>query len=170
MRRIGRLKVLGRVAIAFYCVGISTTSFAGSATALYNDQVIEIERTLADPNDLWVTPKDLTRVNGFVLKPEGACRDEICIRVLQDRDSDLLVTRRGERWFNVTELARKLRQAYAFDHESSTWSFGQVPAIRTAFLQSAKAPDFELKDRKGKTIRLADFRGKKVLIVTWSSW
>ena len=32
------------------------------------------------------------------------------------------------------------------------------------------APDFELKDRDGNVVRLSDFRGKKVLLVTWASW
>ena len=45
---------------------------AQSVTVLYDDRVIEVERTLADPNDLWVVPDDLPRVNGFELKTEGA--------------------------------------------------------------------------------------------------
>ncbi len=31
------------------------------------------------------------------------------------------------------------------------------------------APDFALEDREGNVVRLSDFRGKKVLIVTWAS-
>jgi hypothetical protein len=54
---------------------------AEPVTVLYDDQVIEVERTLADPNDLWVVPSDLPRVNGFELKPEGACLDELCVPV-----------------------------------------------------------------------------------------
>jgi peroxiredoxin len=34
----------------------------------------------------------------------------------------------------------------------------------------AMAPDIELTDRKGEVVRLADLKGKKALIVTWSSW
>ena len=30
---------------------------AEPVTVLYDDQVIEVERTLADPNDLWVSPR-----------------------------------------------------------------------------------------------------------------
>ena len=41
---------------------------------------------------------------------------------------------------------------------------------RTEFLRSAMAPDFELPNREGELVRLSDFRGKKVLIVTWASW
>ena len=83
---------------------------SGRVTVLFNDRTVELEQRLADPNDLWVTPSDLTRINNFVLKPEGACLDDLCIPVLQDEDSALLVTRQSRKWFNVSELARVLRQ------------------------------------------------------------
>jgi hypothetical protein len=143
---------------------------AEPVTVLYDDRVVEIERTLADPNDLWVVPEDLPRVDDFELKPEGACLDELCVPVLQDRDSEMFVTRAGQSWFNVTELARKLEQAYVADHDHRVWSFGEIPVTRTRFLRSAMAPDFALPNREGDVVRLTDFRGKKVLIVTWASW
>jgi hypothetical protein len=144
---------------------------AGSrATILFQDRIVEVDRTLADPNDLWIVPQDLPRINDFVLKPEGACLEELCIPVRQDRDSEMFVTRAGQGWFNLTELARKLQQAFAVDREHAVWSFGNIPVTRNAFLQSAMAPDFALPDREGKLVRLSDFRGKKVLVVTWASW
>ena len=142
---------------------------AEPVTVLYDDQVIEVDQTLADPNDLWVIPADLPRVNGFELKPEGACLDELCVPVLQDRDSEMFVTRAGQPWFNVTALARALDQAYVADHDHQVWSFGEIPVTRTSFLRSAMAPDFELPNREGELVRLSDFRGKKVLIITWAS-
>jgi hypothetical protein len=140
------------------------------ATILYQDRVVQVARTLDDPNDLWVVPADLPRINDFVLKPEGACLDELCIPVRQDRDTEMYVTRAGEGWFNVTELARRLQQAYVADREHAVWSFGSIPVTRNAFLQSALAPDFALPDRQGRVVRLSDFRGKKVLVITWASW
>ena len=140
------------------------------ATVLYQERNVEIASTLDDPNDLWVVPDDLTRINDFVLKPEGACLAELCVPVRQDRDSELYVRRAGQGWFNVTELARRLQQSFAVDHEHAVWSFGNIPVTRNAFLQSAKAPDFALPDREGKLVRLSDFRGKKVLVITWASW
>ncbi len=82
----------------------------------------------------------------------------------------MFVTRRGQPWFNVTELARKLEQAYVVDHDHHVWSFGEVPVTRTSFLNAAIAPDFALPNRAGDLVRLSDFRGKKVFIVTWASW
>lgn len=145
-------------------------AIAEPVTVLFDDRVTEVERTLPDADDLWVMPVDLPRVNGFELKPEGACLDELCVPVRQDRDSELFVTRGGQGWFNVTGLARRLEQAYAVDHDHRVWSLGQIPVTRTRFLNAAVAPDFELPNRDGELVRLSDFRGKKVLVVTWASW
>lgn len=139
-------------------------------TVLYDDRVIAVDQTLAAPNDLWVVPEDLPRVNGFELKPQGACLEEFCVPVLQDRDSEMFVTRSGQGWFNVTELARKLDQPYVVDHDHRVWSFGEVPIAQASFVRMAMAPDFELPNREGDLVRLSDFRGKKVLIITWASW
>jgi hypothetical protein len=177
----GRLTVVAGLAVMLAAASCARTEQppresapgdqAGRATTvLYQDRVVEIARTLADPNDLWVAPDDLPRVNDFVLKPEGACLAELCIPVRQDRDSELFVTRAGQGWFNVSELARRLQQAFVVDHEHAVWSFGNIPVTRNTFLQSAMAPDFALPDRDGKLVRLSDFRGKKVLLITWASW
>ena len=143
---------------------------AEPVTVLYDDQVITVAETLADPNDLWVLPEDLPRINGFELKPEGACFGALCVPVLQDRDSELFVTRSGQGWFNVSELARKLEQAFVFDADHHVWSFGQIPLTRREFLRLGMAPDFELPNRDGEMVRLSDFRGKKLLLMTWASW
>lgn len=168
MRRGGHL--------VFVCWASATLALAPAVTSaqpvtvLFGDRTVEIHRTLADPNDLWVVPADLPRVNGFELKPEGACLDELCVPVLQDRDSAMFVTRSDLAWFNVAELARTLEQSFVADHDHRVWSFGEIPVTRTRFLRSAMAPDFALPNREGELVRLSDFRGKKVLIVTWASW
>ena len=160
------VRVLAALALAL----TPTAVLAQSATVLYDDRVIEIDRTLADPNDLWVVPEDLPRANGFELKPDGACLDELCVPVKQDRDSDLFVNRDGRAWLCVTELARRLGQSAVSDAEHRVWSLGEVPSVVKSTLESAIAPDFELLDRQGNPVRLSQFRGKKVLIVTWAAW
>jgi len=133
-------------------------------------EVIKLEKNLPDVDDLWVTAEDFTRINGFILKPQGACYEEICIPLRQETDSDLFVKRDGESWFNATAFASKIEQAHVVDQDAEVWSFGMVPTSRKAFLDSAIAPDFSLADRNGDLVKLSDFRGKKVLIITWASW
>lgn len=141
-----------------------------AAIALFEERVTPIAERLPDPTDLWVRPAALTAINGFELKPEGACLDDLCVPVDQTRDSALFLRRRGEPWISVTGLADRLSQAWVADYEQGVWSFGPIPATRSTFLEAAVAPDFALPDRSGELVRLSDFRGKKVLLLTWASW
>ena len=43
-------------------------------------------------------------------------------------------------------------------------------AIATCDGKNRKAPDFTLKDMHGKDVRLADYKGKVVLINFWATW
>lgn len=137
------------------------------ATVLYLDRTVEIETTLADPTDLWIPASELPRVNDFVLKPEGACLDDLCIPVAGDA---LVVEREGERWFSLTGFAEKIGQSVVADGERSVWSFGTIPAVHAPFRERGVAPDFVLENRAGEEVRLSDFRGHKVLLLTWASW
>lgn len=141
-----------------------------TATVLYQDRVVAVMNTLADPTDLWVAASELTRINGFELKEEGACLDDICVPIKQSEDSAVYVTRQGQGWLNVTELAGRLKQAYAVDHDAAVWSFGEIPATRNQFVRQHMAPDFELLDKDGKPVRLSQFKDMKVLLITWASW
>ncbi len=162
-------------AMAIAGVGAAIVSSAAGLlpadTILKNGAVITVEHPLLERGELWVTAKDLERINGLALKPPGVlCVGDVCINLSQKGDNALLRKRDGQDWVNVTGLAQKIRQPFAADPETKTWSFGPIPETRTPFLKSAVAPNFELPDRKGKIIRLSDYRGKKVLLVTWASW
>ncbi len=45
-----------------------------------------------------------------------------------------------------------------------------VRSDQSQTLSSLYAPDFTLPDINGKQHSLSDFRGKKILLVTWASW
>jgi hypothetical protein len=133
---------------------------APSATVLYEDRTAALDRIRPDARDLWVRAADLPRINQFTLKPQGACRADMCIPVPKGLKS-------GE-WFNLTGFAQRLRQTYV--QEAGVWSFGEIPSVRGDYYQSRIAPEFAVPDRKGKLVHLSDFRGKKVLVITWASW
>ncbi len=162
---------LGLAALVLITSSVSAeTSSMASTTVLYLDRVVEVERTLADPSDLWVSPDDLTRINDFVLKPEGACLDDLCVPVNQEASSDIVVQRDNETWFSVTAFAKLMQQEYVVDHATKTWSFASIPVTRSSFLQQAKAPNFTLPDRQGNMVSLDQFLGRKVMILSWASW
>jgi len=45
-----------------------------------------------------------------------------------------------------------------------------IAASVTSALAQRNAPQFDLKDVKGRTVRLSDYRGKVVLINFWATW
>ncbi len=138
---------------------------AGSTTVLYQNNRITLTQT-GDGDDLLIEPQDLVRINGFELKPEGACFKDMCIPL----NDDLLVQQGDKQWFNLTAFADLLQQPYVADTQARVWSFAEIPAKRQSMMVDGMAPDFEVTDRQGNVIRMADLKGKKALIVTWSSW
>lgn len=141
---------------------VTSAAPAPSATVLYGDRATPLDKIQPDPKgDLWVRKSDLPKINDFEVKPQGACRADLCIPIPKD-------LHRGE-WFNLTGFARKTGETVIRD-ESAVYSFGEIPILRGAFYNSRIAPDFAVPDRKGRVVHLNDFRGKKVLVVTWASW
>jgi hypothetical protein len=137
-----------------------------AATVLYDDRVVALDRVGPDPTRaggaLWIRKRDLERINGFVLKPQGACRADLCIPILK-------TMARGE-FFNLTAFAKKAGQPVVAEPEARVWSFGEMQALGGGLASSRIAPDFEVPDRLGRPVHLAGFRGKKALVVTWASW
>jgi hypothetical protein len=137
----------------------------GSATVLYQGRTIILSE-IASGDGLLINPDDLPRVNGFELKPQGACYAELCVPM----NDDLLVEEDGRQWFNLEAFADLLGQPYVADKDGKVWSFAEMPTKSQSTLVDGMAPDFEVTDRAGKVIRMTDLKGKKALIVTWSSW
>ncbi len=131
---------------------------------------IELHDAIVEGRTLWVDPADLPSINGFELKPEGACRAEICVPV-RDGKPGSLVRHEGDRLlFSPTLLADVLGQSYVVDEESGVWSFGPPSGEQMGGLMTIEAPDFSLPNREGEMVSLSDLRGKKVLLLTWASW
>jgi hypothetical protein len=154
----------------------SLASSTAHPTVIFDGKPTELSTVMAPApstpasNDLWITLDDLTRATGFVLKPQGVCRKELCFPLPKNRKSEFLVTQRKIEWFNLSAFARMLHQPIAYDAALATWYFGTRPEVQSNYLQSLEAPNFTLPDMEGHPHSLADFRGKKVLIITWASW
>ena len=164
MKRRRFLQTLGAAALVPRELGTQPSPSAG-ATLLYDDRAVSLDRVQTDsanPAKLWVRASDLPRINEFELKPQGACRADVCIPVPKTMIS-------GE-YFDFSAFAKLAGQAEVADTASRVWSYGEMPVLRGAFLESRSAPDFSVPDRQGGPVKLSDFRGKKVLVVTWASW
>ncbi len=139
-------------------------------TVLSRGVATPIPQVITTDNDLWLKLPDLTASTGWELKPEGVCRDEVCIPISADESEKLLLENAGERWFNITKFARDLGQPCASDVQHRVWSFGPPPYEWQSRAVSAIAPNFTLPDFQGMPHSLSDYLGKKVLLATWASW
>lgn len=137
----------------------------GKATVLCAGRSVTLKETGAGEG-LLINPKDLSSINGFTLKPQGACFEDLCVPV----NETLFVEQAGTTWFNITAFADLIGQPYVADTSARVWSFAEVPARRERMMNNAMAPDFKVTDRQGQVVELADLKGKKALILTWSSW
>jgi hypothetical protein len=118
---------------------------------------------------LWIPLDELERATGWSAKPEGLCRDEVCVPVPEGRRAEWLD---GDgRRLDFAAFARHLGHALARDDGRGVWALG--PATRRGLGVGSgpvAAPDFRLPDLDGQLGALSDHRGKKVLLYCWASW
>ncbi len=111
---------------------------------------------------LWLSAADAERVTGWSWKPEGMCRDELCVPLAADS------VRGGA--VDVAAFWRKLDSPVLHDDTADVWVLGTGAAERNQALAGLTAPDFTLPDLAGTPHRLSALRGKKVFLATWASW
>jgi hypothetical protein len=161
------------VCIAIASLMAAATSYAAdrdSAAVIYDGIPTEVTASPESSKDLWITMKDLKRATRFVVKPQGVCRDELCFPLPAKRKAEFISKRGAVTWFNLTAFAALVKQPVARDEKNGAWYFGKREDERGTYLASLEAPNFTLPDINGKMHSLADYRGKKVLLVTWASW
>lgn len=138
-----------------------------SATVIYGREPYAAASASADGDDLWLSLEDLHGSTGWELKPQGLCLAERCVPIPPGRKSEFLAT---DGRFNLAVFARYLAQPVVRDNTCEVWLFGEAAQARHDALRSLQAPDFTLPDLDGKPYSLREFRGKKVLLVSWASW
>ena len=113
-------------------------------------------------NGLCVRAADAERATGWVLKPEGMCRGDLCVPL---RDG-----MRCDGGIDLAAFWRALGNPVLHDEREETWLLGAGADERNAALAGEQAPDFSLPDLAGVSHRLSDLRGNKVFLTTWASW
>lgn len=99
---------------------------------------------------------------GWAVKPEGACKGDICVPLPDDARGD------GGR-LDAPVLAGKLGMPLLHDEAHDLWALGPA-AVSGRALDTAVAPDLELPDVDGNPFKLSSLHGKKVLLIAWASW
>ncbi len=96
------------------------------------------ELNLAAKDGLWLLADDAERATGWTPKPEGMCRDDICVP-MPVRDGRV----------DVAAFWRRLDRPVVSDSAGETWVLGAGAAQRNDALAGLIAPDFTLPDLAG---------------------
>jgi len=113
-------------------------------------------------DSLSIDPAELEQRTGWAVKPEGACKGQICVPLPSEARVDGRIDGRV--------LAERLGMPLIEDETSGRWALGPETGGRA--LTSAAAPELVLPDWQGQEFRLSSLfkRGQKVLLVAWASW
>ena len=104
-----------------------------------------------------IDAEDFTAGTGWEIKPEGACRGDVCVPL-------------GGGSFDVLAVADKLGMAVVQDEAIGLWSIGPA-TLGGRSLTSAEAPELVLPDvRTGENVSLSALRGQKVVIASWAPY
>ena len=108
-----------------------------------------------------VSLEELRSRTGWVIKPEGACKGEVCVPLREE------VLRGGT--VDLRVFAERLGMPLIHDAEHALWALGPESLAGRA-LTSAVAPELVLPDLDGNPFALSSLLGQKVVLTAWASW
>lgn len=135
----------------------------GSFVLLDVGRPTEIEAT-ADRQGVWVNPEDIEATLGWELKPEGLCKDAMCIPVTGHQG----FARDGA--IQLQALADVLGRPLALSLEEDVAYLGPPLDLYQRTVGELVAPEFALPDLESRLHSLSEYRGSKVLLAAWASW
>lgn len=91
---------------------------------------------------------------GWEIKPEGACKGEVCVPLPEG--------------FDLPSTAERLGMAIVPDESSGRWAVGPASVSGRA-LVTATAPQFELEDLDGNSVSLP-IADTKTVLVAWAPY
>ena len=106
----------------------------------------------------------LEQATGWSLKPEGLCRDQVCVPVLN------VTALSKDDQVDLAEFARLLSQNLVIDAQRKVVALGEQAQIRSTEMATLEAPDFTLPDIHGQQVSFSDYNRRKRLLLAWSSW
>jgi hypothetical protein len=106
-------------------------------------------------NTLEVDTEAFAAGTGWEIKPQGACKGEVCVPLPDG--------------FSLAASAERLGMALVHEPAHNVWALGPE-SIGSRALVTAEAPELVLPDLDGRPFRLSSLRGKKVVLVAWAPY
>jgi hypothetical protein len=117
-------------------------------------------------HELWLSSAETAAITGWSMKPEGFCKDDICVPT-PSGEADRFV--QGDA-INVSAFWGLMGKPAVRSVGADVWLLGEGASLRNDALLSLEAPNFTLPDLDDNLRSLSQFRGKRVLLITWASW
>ena len=108
-----------------------------------------------------VTTEEFAERSGWRLRPEGLCRDDVCVPVTSSLLHD------GE--LDLARVAEALGMPLVRDDQGTACALGPA-AGKPVLSADACAPDLVLPDVDGRPFALSSLRKRKVMLLAWASW
>jgi hypothetical protein len=130
---------------------------------IVTDEAVTVDATV-DGDRLLLRADGLRAATGWEWKPEGLCRDGVCVPV---RDRERLLV--GDR-LDVGAVADALGRPAVVDAPAGLAAIAHATESRADALRTRHVPDFRLRDLDGVDHDFAQWRGRKRLLVAFASW
>jgi hypothetical protein len=108
------------------------------------------------------TVADIEVGTGWALKPQGACRGEVCVPLAPG-------TIAADGTVNIDAFADRLGMPLVRDEASGLSALGPSTSSGHALI-TAEAPELSLPQLDGTMFHLSSLRGRKVVLVAWSPY
>ncbi len=108
---------------------------------------------------LKIPKREFESGTGWTLKPEGACRGDVCIPLSKPATDPV----------DIKQVAGDIGMPLVEAKEQGLWALGPA-SIGSRALASAEAPELTLPDLDGHEFKLSSLRGQKVLLFAWAPY
>jgi hypothetical protein len=132
-------------------------------TIIDGGREVEVDAQV-DGGRVRLSPEALGAALGWELHDGTLCNDTMCVPL----PAGSPLASGGP--LDLAEVAAVLDRPLALDVDEGAAYLGASARERATDLASLQAPDFALPDLVGRSHRLSEHRGKKVLLVVWASW
>jgi hypothetical protein len=136
---------------------------ADAFTIIDESRAVDVDADVVHGRVL-LSPETVAEALGWTLRPEGFCRDDVCVPVRED--ARVMVDGKVD----LAGLADLLQRPIALDLDERAAALAASSHDRGAALSTLEAPDFTLPDLDGRMHSLSAHRGKKVFLAVWASW
>jgi hypothetical protein len=106
-----------------------------------------------------VPTEEFERETGWQIKPEGACKGDVCIPLPQPPGASV----------DVVEVATAMGLPVVTEEQHGLTAIGPE-SLGNRALTTAAAPELELPDLAGNPFRLSSLRGQKIVVYAWAPY